>query len=284
MESTSYKDPLLGMYYMATLPVRKQAAARRAAEGQTPVTILFYHRVADTHPNAWTIGVDRFKSQMNWVREKFDFVPLSEAHRQIASGENERPLACLTFDDGYADNCDHAIPWLLEEQIPFTYFVATQHVLQNRPFQHDLEAGVPLAVNRPEQLVAMAKAGVEVGAHTRTHADLGQVSCEDELYEEIVGSKRELESIIGQAVRYFAFPYGLPQNMSSTAFRMAFRAGYWGVCSAYGGYNLPGNDAFHLQRIHGDPSWSRFRNWMTFDPRKVQCEPLFDPGEYRLCF
>jgi ABC-type phosphate transport system permease subunit len=87
------------------------------------------------------------------------------------------------------------------------------------------------------------------------------------LYDEIVGSKHDLESITDRPIRYFAFPYGMQANLSQAGFRLAFQAGYWGVCSAYGGYNSPGDDAFHIHRLHADPKWSRFCNWMTADPQ-----------------
>jgi peptidoglycan/xylan/chitin deacetylase (PgdA/CDA1 family) len=156
--------------------------------------------------------------------------------------------------------------------------------LEQRPFAHDVKRKQPLAPNTPEQLCDMAAAGVELGAHTRTHADLGNVTDQQTLHLEIAGSKRDLEDLTGRAVRYFAFPYGLHANLSAAAFRTAFQAGYWGVCSAYGGYNLPGDDAFHLQRIHGDPNWTRFRNWVTGDPRMFRSVQRFNPGEYQLCF
>jgi len=87
--------------------------------------------------------------------------------------------------------------------------------------------------------------------------------------------------MLGRPVHYFAFPFGLPENLSTAAFRIAFESGLWGVCSAYGGYNLPGDDSFHLQRIHGDLEWSRFRNWLTVDPRKLNRQRSFQPGDYR---
>jgi peptidoglycan/xylan/chitin deacetylase (PgdA/CDA1 family) len=107
------------------------------------------------------------------------------------------------------------------------------------------------------------------------------VTSQDILDSEIIGSKRDLEAITGRTVRYFAFPFGLHANLSQAAFQTAFRAGYWGVCSAYGGYNLPGDDPFHIHRIHGDPSWARFCNWMTADPRKFRRIPRFDAGDFR---
>ena len=69
----------------------------------------------------------------------------------------------------------------------------------------------------------------------------------------------------GKPIRYFAFPYGLHANLNAEAFRLARRAGYQGACSAYGGYNWPGDDHFHLQRIHADPEMLRLKNWLTSD-------------------
>jgi len=275
------KTPMLGLYYLATLPQRRHAATQREARRQVPVMVLFYHRVADQHPNGWTISNARFQAQVEWLQQRFEIVTLEEGQRRIAAEQNDRPTVCITFDDGYADNCTTAIPWLLDHDIPFTYFVASNHVQSGEPFAHDIQCGQPLAPNTALQLREMAQAGVEIGAHTRTHADLGKMTSEEVIYDEIVGSKRDLESLIDRPVRYFAFPFGLPENLSTTAFRVAFQAGLWGVCSAYGGYNLPDDDSFHLQRIHGDPEWSRFRNWLTVDPRKLSRKREFNPQDYR---
>ena len=229
MLSQACKDSLLGMYYLASLPVRRHADSRRAAAGEAPVMTLFYHRVADEHPNGWTIPLEAFKEQINWVRERYKIVSLVEAQQRIARGVNREPVVCITFDDGYADNCRTALPWLIDEGVPATYFVSTHHVLHGKSFQHDVEAGQPLAPNTPEQIRQLADAGIDIGAHTRSHIDLGAVEDEQTLHDEIVGSKHDLETLIDQPVRYFAFPFGLPQNMSEAAFRMAFNAGFWGV-------------------------------------------------------
>jgi len=275
------KAPLLDLYYLATLPQRKHAAAAREQVRQVPVMSLFYHRIADEHPNDWTLSNETFQKQMRWLQERFDIVTLEEAQRRIASEANDRPTVTITFDDGYADNCKTALPWLLEQNIPVTYFVTSDNILTGEPFAHDVDNGFPLAPNTADQLCELADAGVEIGAHTRSHIDLGQITDEEQLFDEIVGSKRDLEKLLDHPVRYFAFPFGLPDNMSTAAFRIAFEAGLWGVCSAYGGYNLPGDDSFHLQRIHGDPEWSRFRNWLTVYPRKLNRKRQFHPGDYR---
>lgn len=248
---------------------------RRRIAGTEPVQILFYHRVADQHPNDWTMRCGMFARQIDWLERRFEVVSLFEAQRRIASGNNHVPTVCLTFDDGYADNLEFAIPLLLGRGLPFTYFVCSDHIRKRLPFPHDVAAGVPLAPNRAEDLRQLAAWGVEIGAHTRTHADLGRLTGEP-LRKEIVDSKREIERITGQPVRYMAFPYGLHCNLSKGAFHLAREAGYLGVCSAYGGYNFPGSDPFHLQRFHADCEFVRFRTWLGVDRRKRRLVQPFD--------
>ncbi|MEX0643064.1 MAG: polysaccharide deacetylase family protein, partial [Pirellulales bacterium] len=273
---------LVETYYLATLPARRRAAIDRAARSTEPVRVMFYHRVADEHPNDWTIPTREFARQIRWLRSRFDIVSLAEAQARITAGSNRFPTACITFDDGYADNMRFAVPLLLKHEIPFTYFVTTNNVLGNHPFPHDVKAGVSLTPNTPEQIRQMSVAGVEIGAHTCTHADLGAPSVTpSQLNDEIVGSKRELEDMLRREVRCFAFPYGLPENMSTEAFRVARKAGYRAVCSAYGGYNFPGDDPFHIRRFHADPGLARFKNWLTVDPRKLKNTRQFSPGDYQ---
>lgn len=277
-------DSAIGAYRWATAAQRRRDLEVRCQTRSAPVMTLFYHRVADSDPNPWTIRRGRFQRQIEWIRQRYEIVSLVEAQTRLGTVGNAHPAVCLTFDDGYAENCDWAIPWLLDQRIPLTYFVSTMHVLQRRPFPHDVQRGRPLPANTPQQIAALAAAGVEVGVHTRAHCDLGKVVDSQVLEEQIVDAKADLEALTGRAARYFAFPYGLHANLSAAAFRVAFRAGYWGVCSAYGGYNLPGDDPFHIQRFHGDPGWGRFCNWLTFDPRKQRGIRRFEPGDYRSAF
>ncbi len=261
---------LLGLYYYADYPWRAWRNARRYARGQAPAIVLFYHRVADDRANDWTCSNAMFARKIDWLERRFDMVSLAEAQRRIRAGHNERPCVTITFDDGYADNCTFALPLLIRKQIPCTYFVSSQNILEGWPFAHDAAQMRPLKPNTPQQIRELADAGIDIGAHTRTHADLGQPLGADALYEEIVVARDELERIAGKRVAYFAFPYGQVGNLSPAAFSLAREHGYDGVCSAYGGFNFPGDDPFHLQRIHVDDDMIRLKNWVTLDPRKLR--------------
>ncbi|MBC8354581.1 MAG: polysaccharide deacetylase family protein [Planctomycetes bacterium] len=264
-----WKSSLLGAYYYATLPGRLWSNEQAARAGSAPVMVIYYHRVADHTPNAWTISNAQFRREINWLQANFDMVSLDEAQRRVREG-NDKAAVSITFDDGYAENCEWALPLLVSRRIPCTYFVTSHYVLTGQSFPHDAADGTPLAPNTIEQLASLAAAGIEIGGHTRTHADLGKLTSDSQLRDEIVGGREDLEQTLGIAIRHFAFPYGLHDNLSAAAFHIAADAGFTGVCSAYGGYNLPGDDPFHLQRIHADPEIVRLKNWLTVDPRKVR--------------
>jgi peptidoglycan/xylan/chitin deacetylase (PgdA/CDA1 family) len=267
---SAWKPLLLNLYYYGSLPYRALRNAQWQAQGRSPVIVLFYHRIADEGANAWTASNAIFERQVGWLQRHFDMVSLAEAQHRLRAGRNARPCVTITFDDGYAANCRRALPLLIQRRIPCTYFVSTHHILTGEAFPHDVAAGRPLPPNTPQQIRKLSAAGIDIGAHTRTHADLGRLDDPHRLHDELVVARDELQELIGGKVRYFAFPYGQHANLSPAAFQAARSAGYEGVCSAYGGFNFPGDDPFHLQRIHGDNDMIRMKNWVTVDPRKLR--------------
>ncbi|MGD9128051.1 MAG: polysaccharide deacetylase family protein [Planctomycetia bacterium] len=270
-----WKDALVTLYYGGTLPYRNWRVQHDGQLGNVPLVSLFYHRVAPEMNDSWTITNELFKAQLDWLGERFEFISLHQLQRRMTHNRNDRPAVAITFDDGYADNMDYAIPLLLDRDIPFTYFVTLHNALSGQQFEHDAKMGNDAWPNTIDQIREMVQWGVDIGHHGRHHVDFGAITDRDELYDEIVTARQELEEAIGTKVEYLAFPYGLHRNMSPEACNMAFQAGYEGVCSAYGGYNRPGDNPFHIQRFHGDPEMPRFKNQAYFDPRKSRV-PVFD--------
>jgi peptidoglycan/xylan/chitin deacetylase (PgdA/CDA1 family) len=232
------------------------------------VMIVYYHRVAEDAANSWTVPFALFRRHVNWMRRHFELVSLDEAQRRVRAARNARPCVSITFDDGYAENCDRALPWLIEERVPCTYFVTSWNLLERQPFPHDRANGHHFPPNSIDELRHLAAAGIEIGAHSRTHANIGAIRDPDVLYDEVAACGDELRHALGLPIRYFAFPFGMHKHMQPAAFALARRAGYEAVCSAYGGYNYPGDDPFHLQRIGGEGPLVRLKNWLTVDPLK----------------
>lgn len=254
------------LYFETSLPLRWWSRHRAVARGCAPLAVLCYHRVADDAASPWTISRQGFARHIGWLRKHFDLVSLEETQRRIRSGGNGRAAVSITFDDGYSDNCDWAIPLLEENNIPCTYFVCARHVLQSQPFGHGSSGNRRFAPNTVEQLRAIAAAGIEIAAHGYTHLDLGPVTDPLVLKYEIVAAREDLAAAIGRRVRYFAFPYGQPTNLNRAAVDLARDAGYEAVLSAYGGLNTPGDDGFHLLRIAADCGLLRLKHRLIGDP------------------
>ena len=98
---------------------------------------------------------------------------------------------------------------------------------------------------------------------------MGAVTAHEVLYDEVVTASEELQRLVQKPIRHFAFPYGQHVNLNPMAFDLAYKSGFHSVSSAYGGFNFPGDDAFHLQRIPVDNDMIRLKNWVTIDPRKI---------------
>ena len=195
--------------------------AKLAAQRRMPIAVIYYHRIAHDAAIDCTIPNRTFIDQIEWLRRNFDLISMEEVQRRIRSGVNDRSAVHITFDDGYAANHHVAIPWLIKNGIPCTYFVTVQNILQQRPFDHDLRHGLNLAPNSLDEIRAMADGGIEFGAHTYSHPDLGKLTDPDKLQHELVAARDELSTAIGRPIRYFSFPFGMHENLSCRAFALA---------------------------------------------------------------
>jgi len=109
-------------YLFRTLAGAMSPKGRRAR-----LSVLIYHRVLvnDDPLNTWDVTADVFEAQMRVVAENFAPLPLTEAVGRLAAGELPSRAACVTFDDGYRDNVEVALPILQRQGVPATFFVAT---------------------------------------------------------------------------------------------------------------------------------------------------------------
>ena len=91
------------------------------------LSILIYHRVLPEADPLFPNELDaaRFEAQMRDLSACFHFMPLGDAVAGLRNGSLPARAACITFDDGYADNAEIALPILRRLGIPATFFVAT---------------------------------------------------------------------------------------------------------------------------------------------------------------
>ncbi len=227
-------------------------------KGSFPIVILFHHLISD-RPHRMAISTEHFLKHVQFLRKFYQIVSLTDAIEMLRTNTVKAPTVVLTFDDGYRDNFINLRAVAEQTGIPVTFFVSTDHISKGTEFQHDIDSQLcgfePLSW---DQLRQLQKQGFEIGSHTRTHFNCGSDNGID-LHSEIVGSKEDLEIQLGTPIEYFSFPFGLPENISPEALKIAART-YTHIFSAFGGRNTavqPQAELKHLKRVcHSNHLWS----------------------------
>ncbi|WP_338769428.1 polysaccharide deacetylase family protein [Massilia sp. METH4] len=95
--------------------------------GRHGLSILIYHRVLPEKDPLFPSEVDaaEFSAQVGMLKSHFNVLPLLEAVRRSKEGTLPPRAAAITFDDGYADNAEVALPILRRHGLHATFFVAT---------------------------------------------------------------------------------------------------------------------------------------------------------------
>jgi peptidoglycan/xylan/chitin deacetylase (PgdA/CDA1 family) len=94
------------------------------------LSILIYHRVLARPDPLFPGEVDAalFERQLRLVKRFYAPLPLAEAVQRLQDGSLPPRAACITFDDGYADNAQVALPLLQRHGLHATFFIATDYL------------------------------------------------------------------------------------------------------------------------------------------------------------
>ncbi len=189
-----------------------------AGPGRRIRVILLYHSVgSDVSPAS--IPVKAFATQMELVARRFKTVRLGDLRSATRSGHpSEENIACVTFDDGYADNFEHALPVLEQCGIKATFFVVSGFLGKTCP----TFAG-PIPMMEAGQVRELAAMGHEIGSHTVSHRLLAALPHRTATMEMEL-SKKTLEDMLGEEVSSLAYPKGsYDRGMEETAERLGYR-------------------------------------------------------------
>ncbi|WP_409062788.1 polysaccharide deacetylase family protein [Streptomyces sp. SYP-A7185] len=201
-----------------------------------------YHSVDDCadDPYKITVSPERLDAQLRWMRRQgLRGVSMSRLLTARARGEG-RDLVGLTFDDGYTDFVDHALPLLHHHGFDATVFVLPGRLAGENAWD-------PLGPRKPLLDAAgirrAAAEGMEVASHGLTHVDLTRAD-DRLLWQETSGSRVALSDLIGHEVEGFCYPYGTVDQRVVETVRAA---GYRYACAISPG-PLTGPHA--LPRVH----------------------------------
>ena len=211
--------------------------------------VVAFHRIQETDvSDSLSIDTATFERHCRFYQRHFRVVSLRDLVHRIAHGQPiDRHLA-ITFDDGYRDNFENARPVLEKLSLPATFFVVTEWMGSDVVPWWDRARGVRHPWMNWDEVRALHGGGFEIGAHTRSHVDLGQVS-PIQAREEVLGARLELERRLGARVESFAYPYGGLRHVTDASREVIRSAGFRCCCSAFGGINPAGTDPFFLKRV-----------------------------------
>lgn len=301
----------------------RQLFALMSPAGQgARLQVLIFHRVLPSADPLFPQEVDaaRFDRICGWLRAWFNVLPLDEAVRSLSAGTLPARSLAITFDDGYADNHDIALPILLRHGLTATFFIATGYLDGGRMWNdtiieslrrtaldaidlqdvqglslgtHSLrtlaqrraaiDAIIPRVKHLPaarrqsaadavahrakavltdnlmmtsDQVIALHRGGMQIGAHTVTHPILALLGAED-ARAEIVASRQSLEHLLGAPVSLFAYPNGQPgHDYSAQTVAIARAAGFDAAVTTAWGTSDSSTDRFEIPRF---TPWDRTR-------------------------
>jgi peptidoglycan/xylan/chitin deacetylase (PgdA/CDA1 family) len=108
-----------------------------------------------------------------------------------------------------------------------------------------------------DEVREMAANGISFGAHTKSHPILGMIS-DDQLREEIEGSKQRLQDELGRAPVHFCYPNGRATDIGDRVRGAVEQAQFSAAVSTESGWNEPGSDPYMLKRLSMETGASKF--------------------------
>ena len=199
--------------------------------------ILYYHAVPDELRA-------RFAAQMDDVKRYAKPIYADNNH----SLEPGNRYVAVTFEDGYQNVVDNAVPELAKREIPCTIFIVTD-ALGRVPNWIGYSPALGGPIVSEENLKRLPSDLVKIGSHTLTHPILSRLT-EAAARKEIVASRARLHDILKQEVDLLSFPYGA---FNENIVQMSRQAGYRRVFTTlpYRAFRIA--DEYVVGRVKADP-------------------------------
>ena len=224
--------------------LRAMSLLRRLQWAPHGVYTLCYHHVPAEHG-------ENFARQLAHFARNGTFVSADKAVELVRSGKarNGRYFV-VSFDDGYDDMIDVALPALVSRRVPAMAFVVPAWLRRTR------SAGPSGRQMSRTDLAAWRESGMDVGSHTQSHRKLAELA-DDEARYELSRSAEVLTELTGEAPRHFASPWGVPGRdfRPERDTRLAKAAGYRSFFTTQRGVATGPEQLWRMPRHVVEPYW-----------------------------
>lgn len=212
------------------------------------IPILMYHQIDEPPPRGTALrGLVVAPSSFAWQMRMLHILGYKGLSMRdlepYLHGKQQGKVVGITFDDGYQNNLLHALPALKANGFTATCYGVSSMLGETNIWDAGKVAQKPLMTR--QDWLAWNEAGMDVGSHTQTHANLKELP-DDAARRQIGLSKDELQQVLGVEVRHFCYPYGwfTPEHVN-----MVREAGYVTATTTHRGRAQAGEDLYTLNRI-----------------------------------
>lgn len=198
------------------------------------VPILMYHRFGYESSTLF-VTPENFDRQMTYLKnKKYNVISLDQLVSEMKQNKKpRRHTVVITIDDGYKDAYRYAYPVLKKNGFPAIIFLISDYI------------GTKADFISWEEVRTMSGDGITFGAHSRRQPLLTTLKNDEELHDEIAGSKHIIERKLGVPVDYFCYPSGVFNDKIKTIVK---NTGYKGACGIH--LFCTGNEIiYELKRI-----------------------------------
>ena len=215
--------------------------------------IVFFHRVDDRYPNDQnTTTRAEFRAYCDFFARHFVVVSLGELLERLRAGADVSRHVVITFDDGYRDNLRNAAPELRQRGLPACFFVTSGFVDGTAAAWWDEEKGIVPEWMTWDEVRDLARQHFEIGVHTASHPDLGQLAG-TAADAEIAGARARIEAMVRTPAPHFCVPFGGAAHLSPENHERVRRAGFASCLWTIAERVRPGTDPFRLGRVGVSP-------------------------------
>lgn len=183
----------------------KQSELINAFCGSAPgwPLVLYFHHVHPTLKHYTSITPKDFEEGLNLLLNNFKVIDPSVISKRSFDWNPKEPSVLITFDDGFRDTYDFALPLLNKYEVKAIFFLTTNNIgiksLCLNPWKNYLSW---------TEIIELHSMGHTIGAHTLSHSALNKLSMK-EANNEIIISIDTLKSKFNSDSIHFSYPYGL---------------------------------------------------------------------------
>ncbi len=252
---SSPKDPIAGYDQIVNTSDKSPVtpSTQQTQNGKSlHIPILMYHHIgtapatADATHRGLTVSPTEFEAQVKWLHDNgYESVTIDDLYQNI---ENEvykwpkKPII-FTFDDGYTDVFENAVPILKKYGYIGTFAIITSNPGQTQGDNYYATW---------EQIQIAKNDGMEIICHTQNHFDGSSAKFTPEyIYENLSGCQSDLKNYLGEAPPFLVYPYG---HFTPTYVSQALKAGFVMAFTVHEGTYVNTDDLMHIPRVRVNPN------------------------------